>query len=188
MRARCAKLLTRTARSFANCRRMKAAARHSQARDAEAAAQRHQAEREEQGRFLNQPGSDADFDHWSKAAHWTLDEALSLSFGKAPEHVTWERVKKYVGVSPFAFQYGRRRDLALRAVQWAQLYDPVLPGIFLAWARRNGLLLPENLEAARNQPRYQSRRLAIAIRRIRHFHETTACAVPGATANKGRVD
>jgi hypothetical protein len=124
------------------------AARYSGARESEATALRLAAEREEQGRFFNQPWSTADFDHWSKAAHWTLDEALALSFGKAPERVNWERVKPHVGVSPFAFQYGRRRDLALRAVQWQQLYDPVLPGIFLAWAKRNEFVLPEKLGAA----------------------------------------
>jgi hypothetical protein len=35
--------------------------------------------------FFNQPDAVADYDHWSKTAHWTLDEAIALSFGKAPE-------------------------------------------------------------------------------------------------------
>jgi len=30
-------------------------------------------DREEQERFFNQPHAQADYDHWSKAAHWTLD-------------------------------------------------------------------------------------------------------------------
>ena len=50
------------------------------------------AEGEERARFFNQPSANADFDHWSKAAHWTLDEAVALSMGKAPERVTWESV------------------------------------------------------------------------------------------------
>jgi hypothetical protein len=41
------------------------------------------AEAEERDRFFNQPGSTADFDYWSRLAHWTLDEALALSLGKA---------------------------------------------------------------------------------------------------------
>lgn len=106
------------------------------------------AELEERRRFFNQPNAEADFEHWSKAAHWTLDEAIALSFGRAPEKVTWERVKPYVEASPFAFQYQRRRDLAFRAVAWKQLFDPVLPGIFLAWAKRTDVAVPPELEVA----------------------------------------
>lgn len=105
-------------------------------------------EREERERFFNQPLARADFDHWSKAAHWTLDEAVALSFGKAPERVNWERVKPLAHVSAFAFQYRRRRDLALRAKQWKQLFDPVLPGFFLAWAKRTDLEVSPDLEAS----------------------------------------
>jgi hypothetical protein len=104
--------------------------------------------REEQARFFNQLYANADFEHWSKAAHWTLDEAIALSFGKAPEIVSWEKIKSLVTTSPFAHQYHRRRDLALRAVTWKQLFDPVLPGIFLAWAKRTDLSVPPELEGA----------------------------------------
>ena len=104
------------------------------------------ADREEAQRFFNQPGAEADFEHWSKAAYWTLDEAIALSFGKAPEVVSWEKVKGYVGQSRFADQYGKVRDLALRATHWQQLYDPVLPGFFLAWAKRNEIDYPAELE------------------------------------------
>ena len=67
---------------------------------------------------------------WSKAAHWTLDEAIALSFGKAPAVVSWEKVRGYVSQSHFADQYGKVRDLALRETHRQQLYDPVLPGCF----------------------------------------------------------
>jgi DNA-binding transcriptional MerR regulator len=106
------------------------------------------AEREERERFFNQPYARADFEHWSKAAHWTLDEAIALSFGKAPEHVNWEKIKPFLQISRFALEYRRRRDLALRALRWNQLYDPVLPGIFLAWTKRSDLPCPPELEAA----------------------------------------
>jgi hypothetical protein len=105
-------------------------------------------EREERERFFNQPYARADFEHWSRAAHWTLDEAVALSFGKAPERVNWETVKPLVHVSAFAFQYQRRRDLSLRAKLWKQLFDPVLPGFFLAWAKRTDLEVSPDLEAA----------------------------------------
>lgn len=106
------------------------------------------ARQEERGRFFNQPHAAADFEHWSKLAHWTLDEAVALSFGKAPERVTWETVSKYLQLSFFAVQYSRRRELALRATQWKQLYDPVLQGIFLAWAKRLEIEVPAALVEA----------------------------------------
>jgi hypothetical protein len=109
---------------------------------------RERAEREERERFFNQPHARADFEHWSKAAHWTLDEAIALSFGKSPEHVNWRKIEPLVQISRFAVEYQRRRDLALRALHWDQLYDPVLPGIFLAWAKRSDLSYPPELETA----------------------------------------
>jgi hypothetical protein len=114
----------------------------------EAAEQLAQAESEEQTRFFNRPYAKADFGHWSKAAYWTLDEAVALSFGKAPERVTWEAIKPLVDVSPFAYQYWRRRDLALRAAASKQLSEPTGPGSFLAWAKRTDLAVPSELEAA----------------------------------------
>jgi hypothetical protein len=47
-------------------------------------------ELDERDRFFNQPHAAADFVHWSKMAHWTLDEAVALSFGKTPELVNWQ--------------------------------------------------------------------------------------------------
>jgi hypothetical protein len=79
---------------------------------------RSEAQREEAQRFFNQPRAEADFEHWSKFAYWTLDEAIALSLGKTPQIVTWEEVKEYTGIrsfasrtkvgvstSPFAIQY-----------------------------------------------------------------------------------
>lgn len=106
------------------------------------------AQSEERVRLFHQPHATADIEHWSKLAHWTLDEAVALSFGKAPEVVHWQIVSKFLLLSPFAVQYGRRRELALRAAQWKQLYDPVLPGIFLAWAQRLEIELPVALVEA----------------------------------------
>lgn len=118
-----------------------------QERAKEAEEMKAKADREERQRFFSLPSAKADFVHWSKAAHWTLDEAIALSFGKSPKVVTWERVKEYVHISPFAQRYEQVRDLALRAKTWNQLYDPVLPSFFLAWARRSEIeVTPELLE------------------------------------------
>lgn len=105
-------------------------------------------EREERERFFNRPQANADFEHWSKAVYWTLDEALALAFGKSPETVTWGNVQPYVNVSHFARQFARVRDLAIRAKKWNQLFDPVMPGIFLAWARRMEIDLAQDLVKA----------------------------------------
>jgi hypothetical protein len=103
------------------------------------------AEAEESQRAFNQPYAAADFAHWSKAAYWTLDEALALSFGKSPEVVNWEAVRLYEKVSPFARKYGRVRDLAQRAKTFQKLYDPVLPIIYVLWAANNDIDFPEAL-------------------------------------------
>jgi hypothetical protein len=101
-------------------------------------------QREEDARFFNQPPAKADFDHWSKAEHWSLDEAVALVFGKAPEIVSWDKIKAH-GASSFVKQYARLRDLADRARVWEKLYDPVLPVIFFKWAGDNEIAIPAEL-------------------------------------------
>jgi hypothetical protein len=124
-------------------------ARFNEAKGKELEQLRAKAEQEEREQFFNHPSARADFEHWSKAAHWTLDEAIALSFGRAPELVRWERLQKLTAFgSPFVAQYARRRDLALRAKSWEQLFDPVLPGIFLAWAKRTDIDVPAELVEA----------------------------------------
>jgi len=114
----------------------------------EAQVWRGKAERDEQERVFNQPRANANFLHWSQAVYWTLEEAIALAFGKSPDVVNWSLVQPYVNVSPFAREYARVRDLAIRAKNWKQLYDPVMPGIFLAWARRIGIVVPDELVTA----------------------------------------
>ena len=105
-------------------------------------------EKQEQARFFNRSGARADTDHWSKAAYWSLDEATALSFGRAPEVVKWENVKNLAGISAFASQYMRLRDLLLRAKGAEQLFEPIAPGFYIAWAKRNEISFPPDLEAA----------------------------------------
>jgi hypothetical protein len=101
------------------------------------------AEAKERARFFHRPDAAADFDFWSKTAHWTIDEAIALSLGKAPHIVDLKSVQAHVGPnidglppSPFAVEYTSRWELARRALAWKQLYDPILPTLFLAWAQR----------------------------------------------------
>lgn len=100
---------------------------------------------EEDARFFNQPHAAADFDHWSKAEHWSLDEAIALAMGKAPEIVCWENIRGFGHGSPFVKRYGRLRDLTARATVWKKLFDPVLPALFLKWAEDNEIAIPAEL-------------------------------------------
>lgn len=106
----------------------------------------------EQNLFFNRIDAQADFEHYCRAATWTLDECVALSFAKDPTKVNWESVSPYVPHHPFAKQYERRRDLCMRALAAQQLSDPVYPTNFLAWAKEIRIELPEQLiSAAVNQ-------------------------------------
>ena len=120
------------------------AARYAEERKNEVAETLARAQQAEEARVFNQPYARADYEYWAKAAHWTLDEAVALSLGKAPEYVNWKMLEPLAFISPFARQYRRRRELALRAVPWKQLFDPVLPGIFLAWTKKLDISVPPN--------------------------------------------
>jgi hypothetical protein len=76
---------------------------------------------------------------------WTLDEATTLSLGKAPMVVDWENVKAYLGRSPFAEEYSRLRSLLHRANAAGDLHDPTSPAEFIRWAERTGIDLPRQL-------------------------------------------
>lgn len=116
-----------------------------QEKEKERREQQAREEREERQRIFNQPHAKADFEHWSKAAYWDLDEAIALAFGKAPEVVNWREVHQYTRISPFAIKYARVRDLILRATAMCELDDRIEPGIFLAWAKKKEIDVPREL-------------------------------------------
>ncbi len=113
--------------------------------DAARAGALEDARREESERFFNLPHAAADFDHWSKMEYWSLDEAVALSMGKAPEVVSWDKIKAFKEVSPFVRQYARLRDLTERAKVAQKLFDAVLPTIFIRWADNNEIAVPAEL-------------------------------------------
>lgn len=102
-------------------------------------------EKEEQQRFFNFPSADADFKLWGKAACWTLEEAIALCFGKNPTMVNHEAIKSFSS-SPFVKMYGNLRFIVFRAKSAHQLQDPLTPGFFIAWAKRNKVDFPKELE------------------------------------------
>lgn len=101
---------------------------------------------EDLNRFYHQPEANADFSHWCKASYWTLEEAIALSFGKCPKEVEWKTISYHEDESDFVKKYADRRELARRAVNWKQLYDPVMPGVFIAWLKRYNMDFPSALE------------------------------------------
>lgn len=68
--------------------------------------------------------------------------------GVDPEKVNWSSVKPYAWWSAFAKEYGNRRDQILRAKNIGQILETNLPGFFLAWARRNQINYPPEVEEA----------------------------------------
>lgn len=107
---------------------------------------------EDQTRFFYSKMVEADFDYWSKMSHWTLDEAIALSFGKDPERVNWNSLSSTPAyLSPFVKNYERLGVLTTRAVKWGKLYDPVLPSIFVNWVILNEISFPSELKELVNK-------------------------------------
>jgi len=101
---------------------------------------------DDQKRYFNQSHADADFDYWSKMEHWTLDEALALSFEKDPKIVNPNNLKNILSCkSPFVQQYEKVKELAERAIKWEKLYNPVLPILFVNWAKETDISFPDEL-------------------------------------------
>jgi len=111
---------------------------------AKANAARAVAEAAEAAHPFNQPYAQAVFDHWGKLTYWKVDEGLALLLGRSPSSLVWENVKHIP--SPVVWQFANMREVAKRAVQWKQLYDPGYPGSFIVWAERMGYAVPKELK------------------------------------------
>ena len=114
--------------------------------ESERAKEQIELEEIEAAQFFNLPDADADFQYWSRTAHWTLDEAVALTFGKDPRKVNWGVLKGRYFRSSFVKRYVELSGLTARALKWERLFDPVLPGIYIAWARQNEIDFPNELE------------------------------------------
>lgn len=114
----------------------------------EAAQQERQAREnaEEQIRFFNLRSADARFDHWSRLPLWKLDEAVALTFGKDPSVVNPTALSAGPRSSSFIQRYFELQQIAKRAALARQLTDPCLPGVYIAWCRRNEIEFPAALE------------------------------------------
>jgi hypothetical protein len=97
------------------------------------------------GWFFDQPDAQADFEYWSKAEYWTLDEAVAISFGRNPKVVTREALKNYLGKAQFADNYFSRCDLLDRAIQSDRLPKEIPPADFLEWAHQRSIPIQREL-------------------------------------------
>jgi len=97
--------------------------------------------------FFNKPEAQADFEHWSKATYWTIEEAVALSLGKDPEKVNWKSMNVYQTICrpDFVKSFFRLYDLASRASNWQKLFNPTYPLLYTNWAKENDIELPEEL-------------------------------------------
>lgn len=116
------------------------------AKDKDAA--RQKAEQQEASRWYNLPDAMADYDHWAKMAMWSIDEGVALSLDRDPRIVSWKRISEHLQVSPLAATFANRRNIAMRALSAGQLWQATPAGVFLAWAGRMNLSVPNGLVAA----------------------------------------
>lgn len=128
---------------------------------------------EEERFFYNRFYALADFSFWSKAAYWTIDEAVALSFGRNPSVVNLESIKNifiysddiqeedggggayqfYESVmpklSPFYVKYRGLYNLVMRASEVGLLSLPLIsPTKFIEWLKHIRFPVPQRLEAA----------------------------------------
>ncbi|MFO1184769.1 MAG: hypothetical protein U1E56_08285 [Bauldia sp.] len=116
---------------------------------AELAKWRAEAEERERNESYNLPSARANFEHWARAAFWTLEEAVALCLGRAPEKLSEHILGQKESYSPFAAKYMGLLRLAQRAT-WDGSTDKHRnqPLQFLAWARRLQIEMDPELLAA----------------------------------------
>jgi hypothetical protein len=100
---------------------------------------------EEASHWFNQPTAIANFEHWSKAVTWTLDEAVALSFGLEPCLVNWDKLAPLATASEFAQEYAKKRDLIQRAELAGQISSPTTPNAFIVWSQRVNITVDQRI-------------------------------------------
>ena len=98
--------------------------------------------------FYNKPFAQADYRHWSRAPYWTLDEAISLTFGKDPRIVAPDKFLEFSHQDGFVKKYLELNDIVNRARKMKLLTDPIQPSVYIIWAKQSGYEIPADLESA----------------------------------------
>jgi len=131
-------------------------------RQQDAALAQERVEQLDRHRFFNDSIASVNFARWAKRPCWTLDEAAALIVGKNPEVVNWGNIEPLTGVSPFAARFAGIRRHLTHAQANGQLFDPVSPAHFLAWAGERGVVLPEALEGCVADQQSETFRVSVA--------------------------
>ena len=133
---------------------------------------------QDQDRPFNEFGTEADYQHYGRCAFLTVSEAVTLSMGKDPRFVNWPMVQQYLGTSAFAFQYASRLDLVERAVAWGELPNQFSPLVFLTWAHKYKVPVPDAFvhnTFARGEP-------------IQYWHDLCAAFAEELNATKAELE
>jgi len=119
-------------------------------------------------RIFNRHVADADYAYWVARRWWTLEEAVTLTYGKDPRKVVWGDLKHHRSFSPWVRAYQERLDLVQRAARGGEISDPVRPKDFARWANEHDLdpaLPTELVELATGKKR--------TVRDSDHIHHHT---------------
>jgi hypothetical protein len=103
---------------------------------------------------------DANFLYWSKVGLWSADESVALLLGKSPDAVHWRSVQPVVGISEFAQEFERLRQLILHAAAMGWGQRPMPPVAVMRWAVDAGVDVPAALWAAVQARQAKKSRLA----------------------------
>lgn len=161
--------------------------------------------------FFNQSNSNAtedELEYWAKMPYWTMEEALTLMFGKHPDVVNWDNIKHYKDKSAFAKDYSKIRELILRAISTNELkcskdlvgLSPVKakPADILTWVKKKGtqvngtlekMVLEQNKEATDYKALYrENEELKNRIRDLeRNSPQKTASALTKELESKNKI-
>ena len=88
------------------------------------------------------------YDHWSKAAYWSADEAAALLVARNPSELTRETAEKSREQSSVLRSFLAVRDLIERSLKAGQIDEKKEPNNYVEWAKRNGINIPAGLEEA----------------------------------------
>ncbi len=93
---------------------------------------------------------EADFERWTKAPCWTVEEGIALTFGKNPRVVNQAFLSSCCPEHPFAREYEARLEQGIRAKKIGDLQPVNRPAHFLRWAKTIGIEFPVELKEAIN--------------------------------------
>jgi hypothetical protein len=96
-----------------------------------------------------EPLTEPDYAHWSRMARWEFRQAAALSIGLDPAALDAANHGGQGPLSPdLRARYAERFDLIENHVLAGRILHHVEPGVFLSWAKSNGISVPSKLANA----------------------------------------